>query len=182
MRASVHAAVTLVIALSGSACDGRDSSLPTTPSVPAAGPPATPTPAGPRGTIAVTSVAPSSGTTLVFRDCRPADLVLPDVCTNDWRITADVEIDRSVEGILVATFYAGPLRCGYGASSWASFEPNTRASFSISYITVSDEEHETICGLPVTITRVSLQLYERDNPRTPLLADELASSYTFVKR
>jgi hypothetical protein len=182
MRATEHLVAALVIALSASACDGADSTLPTTPSLtPTAGEPVTPMPAPPRGTIAVVSVAPSSGATLVFRNCQPADLALSDVCTNDWSITADVEIDRSVEAILVATFYAGASRCGYATSSWASFEPNKRASLSISYITVSDEEHESICGLPVTITRLSLQLYERGNPRTALLADELASSYTFAK-
>ena len=181
MRRSEHLAAAMVIALCASACDGRDSTLPTTPSLtPTAGPPTAPTPPRPRGTIAVTSVAPSSGATLVFRNCRPGDLVFPDICTNDWRITADVEIDRSLEGTLVAIFYAGASRCGYAASSLSSLEANTRGSFSISYITLSDEEHATICGLPVAITRVSLGLYERGNPGTPLLADEFAGSYTFV--
>lgn len=176
------AAIAMVVTLV--ACDDRGTSvsMPTAPTgQPAPAPPAPPVPAGPHGQIAITAVTPPSGATLTFRDCRRPELGSPDVCTRDWEITADVQIDRDVDGgVLVARFYAGSQPCGYAASAPMLLAADSRRSFTMSHVTVSDEVNPMVCSLPVTITRVVLGFYERSYPAQALLTEELAATYIFL--
>ena len=176
---SVQIAAAFTVVVSLGACGRSGDPIPVVTSPTAAQP--APGPALPRGQIAITAVAPPSGSTLTFRDCGRPELGFPDVCTRDWQIAADVQLSRDVDGgVLVASFYAGSERCGYAASAPTPLVADSRRSFTMSHVTLSDEVNPTICPLPVTITRVVLGFYERGRPAQPLLTEELEASYIFL--
>jgi hypothetical protein len=176
MRSLQGAVIALLITLA--ACGDGDTSV-SMPTAPTAQP--APTPAGPRGQIAIVTVTPPSGATLMFRDCRRPESGFPDVCTRDWEIAADVQIDRDVDrGVLVAAFYAASQRCGFAWSAPMPLVAGSSRSFTMSHVTLSTEEIPMVCPLPVTITRVVLEFYESSRPAQALLTQKLSATYTFL--
>jgi len=174
MKSVQMAAALVVVAVLG-ACGGSGGTIPSV-----TGPTAQPVvPVVPRGQIAITAVAPPSGATLTFRDCRLPESGFSDVCTRDWELAADVQFNRDIDGLLVATFYAGSRLCGFALSPPMPLADDSRRSFTMSYVTLSDEINPTMCPLPVTITRVVLGFYEQGRPAQALLTEELDASYIF---
>jgi hypothetical protein len=98
----------------------------------------------------------------------------------------DVQYSADVtEALVTASVYNGPQRCGMAFSTvpGPSLTGGSNAiSFTVSTISLSDEEHPLLCPLPATTTRLVVQLWERGRPATPLLTKEFDHTYTFTQR
>ena len=198
------AAVSLIVGslVANTACDSPGPTLrsPTTPSPPAAPSPPAPPPAAAappgfasiRAAVALTAIIPVSGTTVPVRDCPPGPFgTLSLLCTDQLRATFSVVNDGPPRaGRLRVVFSDGARPCG---STWlpqTSLTPGTALTLSTSTVFLSWETSEGLgppvtliqpCELPVTTTRITIELWEQGNARTPIAAQEFDGSYTFAR-
>jgi len=176
-----------VALLAGAGCDqGTTPAPPTGPSAPAS-----PAPVIPQGQIAVLSVLPESGATLVAEPCD-GGYCIGERATN-LRLTFNVQLDQEVrEPWVTVFFYNGSQQCagsGY-PNVLQTIEPlraNTATTFTVSFLGLwTDPTGTLICRFPATTTRMVVQLLDvsdrrgRSWPTPMLLTREFAHSYTFV--
>jgi hypothetical protein len=137
------------------------------------------------GTIAIRGLSPRSGATLAVHDDCPAGSVTRR-CVDDWHGTLDVVVDREMShAVLVVRFHDGATLCGYGANTRDVVPADTRVSFDISLIWLSDEfgTFAQPCQLPSTTTRMVAELWSDSSSWSNTLIQELpATTYTFAKR
>jgi hypothetical protein len=181
VKTPAFVAATLVALVAVNACDdasGRDGSvanpIPTAPSPPA-----------PQGEITVRSVTPVSGATLTVQRCEWYSWI-EDFCADRSPMTFDVRYGADVsEAVVTAGFYSGSQRCGMAYSTIPGPQltaGSDAVSFTVSTISLSDEDHPLLCPLPATTTRMVVQLWERGRPAAPLLTKEFDHTYTFSQR
>ena len=183
MKTPAYLAATLVTLFAVSACDGPGRSVSRTNPVPTA--PSPPAPPEPQGDITVRSITPESGATLTVRQCEWYPLY-EDFCADRSPMKFDVRYGADVsESVVTAGFYNGSQRCGvaYSAMPGPPLTAGSGAvSFTVSTISLSDEDHPLLCPLPATTTRIVVQLWERGRPAVPLLTKEFDHTYTFTQR
>lgn len=178
-------------------CDGRPDTIPipTGPSAPAPLPPVAPTPPGfgsLRATVTMTAITPAPGATVFVRDCPPGPAgTFTTLCTDQLKATFSVFLDgEAPDSTLRVVFSDGTRQCG---SSWLPRTPlvaGTSMTISTTTVFLSSELSEgegspsqlvQPCNLPVTTSRIVLQLWQRGNALAPLVAQEFAGTYTFVR-
>ena len=168
---------------------GSDTTPPTAPSLPpveptpAPAPPAPPS-AGPgQGTIVIGGLTPAGGATLAVQSECPAGRVTR-VCTDNWRGTFEVTLDREMTyAVLTVTFYDGETKCGYGANTMDVVPVDTRVSFTVERIFLSDEFGTFApCRLPATANRIRVELWSDSSSWTNTLIQDFAMAYTFSER
>jgi hypothetical protein len=144
---------------------------PTSPGpIPGGPPPAPPF----RGEVIVGEIVPGPGTTLSVRDCGNSRL-----CTDQFQTTFDVLMPADVQDAwVIVTLEGGSLPCA-AAFFRTALVANTRASFSVSSISMDrDEEGRLLCSLPVETTRLSFSVYRAGAPANALLFH--AMSYRLI--
>jgi hypothetical protein len=136
------------------------------PAAPAPIPGGPPTPPPFRGEITVGEIVPGPGTTLSVRDCGNSQL-----CTDQFQTTFDVLMPSDVQDAwVIVTLDGGSLPCA-AAFFRTALTANTRASFSVSSITMDrDEEGRLLCSLPVETTRLSFSVFRAGAPANALLS------------
>ena len=191
-----RAALLLILATASFACDVHDSRFPISPTAPTQTSPPTPTPLPPtnvgNGTVSIGSISPASGSIIRVRNCPPAGAAtLTTLCTDIVHASIDVrvEADTPTSAVLVG-FYDGARRCGVAYASGRTFPAGVTVSLDIATVFLSTEMNEGIgstptldqpCALPVTTTRLAVQLFRQGSPQMPVLAREFAQSYTFTE-
>jgi hypothetical protein len=183
MKSSTHVLGPLILMAVLSACGKSDGSAPFAPSLTAApsAPPAVPG-AGPgTGTVAISELSPAPGTTLAVHNRCSAGSVTR-VCTDQWRGTFDVTVDREMtSAVLTVSFYDGQTICGYGAATLDLVPANSRVSFTVKRIVLSDEfgTFKQPCRLPATTNRIHAVLWSDLSTWTNTLIQIFEGGYTF---
>jgi len=188
MKSAKHVTLLLFVVGVVSAC-GSDITTPAAPSrppvAPAPAPPAPPSPAGPgRGTIVIGELTPAVGATLAVQSECPGGRVTR-VCTDSWRGRFEVTVDREMTyAVLTVTFYDGETKCGYGASTMDVVPVETRVSFTVERIFLSDEfgTFDAPCRLPATANRIRAELWSDSSSWTNTLIQDFATAYRFSER
>jgi hypothetical protein len=93
-------------------------------------------------------------------------------------------------GRLRLVFADGTRECAWAWLPPAVLAAGTSMTFSASTVFLSSETNEGLgspvsllqpCQLPVTTTRIVIQMWEAGNPRSPVAVEAFDGSYTFVR-
>jgi hypothetical protein len=133
-----------------------------------------------------------SGTTVPVRDCPPGPFgTVTTLCTDQVRATFSVLNEGSARnGRLRVVFSDGTRQCGSTWSPESSFAPRTSVQVSTSTVFLSSELSEgdgspvTLiqpCELPVTTTRIVVELWEPGNARSAVAVQAFDGAYTFAR-
>ena len=125
-------------------------------------------------------IRPQPGAVLSIRDCQTGSAMR--LCTDDWRGTFDVAIDRELRHVvLTAAFYQGDVLCGYAADTRDIVTAGQTVSFAPSTIYLSDEfgTFAQPCRLPATTTRIVAVIWT-DNDWSSTLTQEFMVSYSLT--
>jgi hypothetical protein len=173
------------------ACDSRPA-LPggLAGAVPVA-PSSTPPPVS--GTVAIRSISPAPGATVRVRSCPPGPLAtFTTLCTDQVRATIDVRLDADVTpASVVVAFADGPKHCGQAEFGARAFTAGVTSTIDVATIYLAAELSEGVgsparlvqpCQLPVTTSRVVVQIWRPQNAVTPVMTREFAGTYTFTDR
>lgn len=181
-------------------CGGSESGLPIPPTSPSVSVPApTPTPPAPpvQGGISLTTVTHPSGSTLAMDDCGPSWTGIPGhhVCTEEWRGTFEVTVNRDVADAVITVTFEGPQgRCGIVYLTGLAFFGGREQFVSTSaplFMTYEPEGYDNMsvvryCDVPTTTERLVVQLWDRGggvgSAANPLLRKEFDYAYTFVSK
>ncbi len=142
-------------------------------------PPPAPQPAPPEiaGTIAVRSIAPEPGTTMIVRNCMWAEF--PYLCANELRLAFDVQVDQDIPaGVLSADFTAAGSTCAHAyASERVTLTTGTQATIRMQGAEISSDGALFRCPLPAETTQMVVRLTGEGRV---LLTREFAYTYRFV--
>jgi hypothetical protein len=82
--------------------------------------------------------------------------------------------------VLTVRFYDGQAKCGYGASTLDLVPADTRVSFSVDRIFLSDERSLLQpCQLPFSTNRIEVELWSDSSTWTNTLIQVFEGGYTF---
>ena len=187
-RSALPLAVFVALA---AACDSGDASVPTRPTPP----PASAGVASAQGQVTVAAVTPMSGSTLKVHDCGPSTsgLTGTHVCTEEWKATLDIVVDRAVpRAVVTVTFEGSAGRCGVAYITDLSFAAqrsqriNTASALFMTYEPEGADEVAIarFCSEPARTTRMVVELWAVDgglgSAAIPLLRQTFDYPYTFV--
>ncbi len=142
-------------------------------------PPPAPQPGPPEiaGTIAVRSIAPEPGTTLLVRNCNGVPGPLEYLCAEQLQLALDVHVEQDVpQGVLSATFEAAGATCAY-ASERVTLTAGTQTTIRVQGAGISSDGALFRCPLPADTTRMVVRLSAEGRV---LLTREFAYDYRFV--
>ena len=184
--------VLIVAVFSG--CGGSESPLPSS----TAPTPVTLTPSGSaRGEIRVSAVTPSANSALTVHDCGPSWTGINGrhVCTEEWRGSFDVAVDRDVAGaVLTVSFEGASGRCGMVYVTDLAFAKGRVRPVTASnalFLTYEPEGYPNLavvqyCHLPAATERLVVQLWDPGggvgSAARPLLHQEFNYAYRFGLR
>jgi hypothetical protein len=128
------------------------------------------------GTIAVRSIAPEPGTTLLVRNCSWAGPNFPYLCADQLQLALDVHVDQDVpRGVLSAQFVAGGSECG-SAGQPVALTAGTQ-TIRLNGAEISSDGALFRCPLPAETTQMIVRLTAEGRV---LLTREFAYTYRFV--
>ena len=146
--------------------------------------PSSPTPAARLGDITVRSLTPASPANISIRECEYAPSAW-EICTNELQMVFEVQFAKQAPSAMVTVdFFAGSKLCGSGGSAQQPLAAGERATFSVSFLSLSSDGGPSRCPLPAVTTRMVVRL--REITSTPardsvLLTQEFVNTYTFVE-
>ena len=132
-----------------------------------------------------------------MHDCGPSwqGLAGNHVCTEDWRGTFEVDVNRDVADAVITATFEGPLgRCAVvyvGGLSFVAGREQFVSTSSAIYMTYEPEPYDNAavvryCDVPTTTERLVVALWDRGggvgSAANPLLRQEFDSRYTFASR
>ena len=184
-----QAVIVAAFALVGG-CSG-DGALPTSPTAALA--PTAPAPTVPiEGQIAIATVEPSSGATVVVSDCdpsippnfsavkaRPKHFTGP--CANGFRAVVNVELEEEISNARVTLEFRDGTgnRCAYADSYSTSLPARTPTNVAFGELMLTENAPGaalTFCALPVTTTEAVVSVSSGNRA----LTRHLPFTYTFV--
>jgi hypothetical protein len=119
---------------------------------------------------------------LTVSDCAGGAPTRP--CAEQWRSTIDVLVDRDMTyAVLVMTFYDGDRLCGLTADVRDVVRAGSRETFHLSSIYLSSGSPTLTnnpCQLPMSTTRMEVELWSDSSSWTNTLMVGLPGTYTFV--
>ncbi len=123
-------------------------------------PPPAPQPSPPEiaGTIAVRSLAPEPGTTLLVRNCNGVPGPLEYLCAEQLQLALDVHVEQDVpRGVLGAQFVAGSSVCAF-ASQPVTLTAGTQ-TIRLHGAEISSDGALFRCPLPAETTQMVVRLW-----------------------
>jgi hypothetical protein len=186
MKVITRRLLVLILSAVLSGCSGSDGTSPIapTPVVPSASvAPSSPRSGPGTGTIAIRELGPALGATLTVQSRCPAGSVTR-VCTDQWRGTFDVTVDREMtNAVLTVRFYDRDTICGYAAGTVDIVPAGMPTSFTAQRIVLSDEfgTFKQPCRLPATTNRIEVELWSDLSTWTNTLIQVFEGGYTFQR-